>query len=736
MTFPLKEQTLYPRLFRFLVCIFLLGLWFFRPPSLALADPIYNNDYLTAADGKVLALDPSRDRLYVGLNSALSNIYVFSLDENGNTTTSFQTLSIGDDTYCLALDAKRNRLYIGNNVFLNSEEFHVCTLTSAGDIETSPAPVGHNMLDDGILAMALDSQRQCIYIGINDTAYGIGVIRLDSDGDYFSVDTKEIDSQKVSSLALDAAANKLYMGCGDGQIRTWDIDNSSGDLINGGWHGPFNTSGSSSVLTLALDSVRRRLYAGLDSDRNIYFFDLDANGEPQMPVFSFDTGANILCLNLDAARSRMYLGVDGAGTNDLRWVDMDPDGDPMGSVDNVASGNAVMSIALDAQRQRLYTASTSNSAYYELDDPPMTSFWINNGETSTTSNLVDLKWRIPNARFVRVDSASDLVEFYFPVTSTPANQAFDEWISADAGRWSNDQINRANTLTVQALLSSGYEEKTIKIWFCESTGASNVSGLMRCEEKVIRLEADGTPTVTPSSTATYTSTPTPTVTPSSTATYTSTPTPPLTPSPTPTYTWTPTPDYTSTPTPSHTPIHTPTFTIIPSGVPTFTSSPTPTPTPSRTLTHTSTPTLTVTGTISETPTFTQTYTISPTYSITPTCTISPTITPTPTISPTLPPTPTFTPCAIFYLDKNRFTPGRESLGIKVGVLKAEEFKITIFTLAGRQVWQVRPRAFIGEYFRLEWEGRNQEGQDVASGVYFVVLESHGRREIRKVLVVK
>jgi len=76
------------------------------------------------------------------------------------------------------------------------------------------------------------------------------------------------------------------------------------------------------------------------------------------------------------------------------------------------------------------------------------------------------------------------------------------------------------------------------------------------------------------------------------------------------------------------------------------------------------------------------------------------------------------------------------LEIKVGVLKAEEFKITIFTLAGRQVWQVRPRAFIGGYFRLEWDGRNQEGQEVASGVYFVVLESHGRREIRKVLVVK
>jgi hypothetical protein len=102
----------------------------------------------------------------------------------------------------------------------------------------------------------------------------------------------------------------------------------------------------------------------------------------------------------------------------------------------------------------------------------------------------------------------------------------------------------------------------------------------------------------------------------------------------------------------------------------------------------------------------------------------------------LPPTPTFTPCAIFYLDKNRFTPDRESLEIRVGVLKEEEFKITIFTLAGRQVWQARPRAFIGGYFRLEWDGRNQEGQDVASGVYFVVLESHGRREIRKVLVVK
>ncbi len=359
-----------------------------------------------------------------------------------------------------------------------------------------------------------------------------------------------------------------------------------------------------------------------------------------------------------------------------------------------------------------------------------------------------------------MDKGSALDYFYFPVTSpAEAYSTLDTWISADGGRWSNDQVNRANTLTVRALLSPGPGVKTIKIWFAESTGASNVSGLMRCEEAVIEL-VEGTPTNTPTNTATYSPTATPSNTPIPTPSNTSTPTP--TPSPSPTFTPTPTNMAASSPTstPSNTPSSTPTFTPTPtnmaassltstpsntpSSTPTFTPIPTntaassPTSTPSNTPSSTPTPThtLIVIGTSSETPTITQTYTISPTSSITPTDTISPTITLTPTISPTLPPTPTFTPCVVFYLDKNRFTPGRESLKIRVGMIKEDEFKVTIFTLAGRRVWQTRPGSFNDGYYRLEWDGRNQEGQDAASGVYFVVLESHGRREIRKVLLIK
>ena len=137
----------------------------------------------------------------------------------------------------------------------------------------------------------------------------------------------------------------------------------------------------------------------------------------------------------------------------------------------------------------------------------------------------------------------------------------------------------------------------------------------------------GTPTPTPTPTATPTATPTPTATATATFTPTPTPTATHTPTPAPTATFTPTPTATATFTPTPTPTATATATFTPTPTPTATHTPTPAPT----------------ATFTPTPTATATFTPTPTPTATATATFTPTPIPTATHTPTPAPTATFTP---------------------------------------------------------------------------------------------
>lgn len=70
------------------------------------------------------------------------------------------------------------------------------------------------------------------------------------------------------------------------------------------------------------------------------------------------------------------------------------------------------------------------------------------------------------------------------------------------------------------------------------------------------------------------------------------------------------------------------------------------------------------------------------------------------------------------------------------MLDGQSAEIRILTLTGRLVrqWHVPPVP--GGYIMLRWDGRNQEGEATASGVYFIVFEGPDYRVVRKVLVIK
>jgi hypothetical protein len=162
-----------------------------------------------------------------------------------------------------------------------------------------------------------------------------------------------------------------------------------------------------------------------------------------------------------------------------------------------------------------------------------------------------------------------------------------------------------------------------------------------------------TPTQSPTDTATHTNTPTNTALPTATLTDTATHT--NTPTSTSTDTVTAVPTFTETATPTNTPTPTATFTNTPTSTPTNTALPTatltdtamPTNTPMPTDTETSTPTNTDTPTSTATLTYTPTSTPTDTETSTPTNTDTPTATAThiatPTATQTNSATTTFTP---------------------------------------------------------------------------------------------
>jgi hypothetical protein len=139
-----------------------------------------------------------------------------------------------------------------------------------------------------------------------------------------------------------------------------------------------------------------------------------------------------------------------------------------------------------------------------------------------------------------------------------------------------------------------------------------------------------TPTSTSTATPTQTDTATGTDTPTATPTQTDTATSSNTPTPTPTYTDTPTYTSTSTATPSST------QTVTATNTDTRTDTPTVTPTYTQTVTATDTATATATPTRTDTPTSTSTITLG----LTPTFTVTPSATPTSTDTATV--TPTYT----------------------------------------------------------------------------------------------
>jgi hypothetical protein len=252
--------------------------------------------------------------------------------------------------------------------------------------------------------------------------------------------------------------------------------------------------------------------------------------------------------------------------------------------------------------------------------------------------------------------------------------------------------------------------------------------------------ASGTPTVTRTYSGTVTATPTTTQT--STRTPSPSATVSVTASQSATLTFSPTGTLTSTPSSSFS--VTPTRTATASGTPSFSATNTPLPTSSSSATATGTATRTPVGT--STFSFTRTQTVLPSASATPTLsatqspyqspTQSPTVTPTWTISDT--PLPTHTAVVPAVLDHNVFRPGKDApLDIAFKAPQASRVTVRVFNLAGEKVRSpFAADVAAGQWVHCPWDGRNEAGESVGSGVYFVSVQGAGFNRVMKVVLIR
>ncbi|MGC9365172.1 MAG: FlgD immunoglobulin-like domain containing protein [Fidelibacterota bacterium] len=77
--------------------------------------------------------------------------------------------------------------------------------------------------------------------------------------------------------------------------------------------------------------------------------------------------------------------------------------------------------------------------------------------------------------------------------------------------------------------------------------------------------------------------------------------------------------------------------------------------------------------------------------------------------------------------------------IKLDLLEKMSFSLAIYDIAGNEVWRLNNRRmniYPAGYHTILWEGRNNSGSVVPTGVYFIVYCSTEHQLNQKMLLVK
>lgn len=90
----------------------------------------------------------------------------------------------------------------------------------------------------------------------------------------------------------------------------------------------------------------------------------------------------------------------------------------------------------------------------------------------------------------------------------------------------------------------------------------------------------------------------------------------------------------------------------------------------------------------------------------------------------------------FNADPNYPNPFNPSTTVRYALPEASDVQVTIYNIQGQQVRAlVQDRQEAG-YYRVTWDGRDDAGRAVSSGIYFYRFVSKGLVQTQKMLLLK
>jgi hypothetical protein len=90
----------------------------------------------------------------------------------------------------------------------------------------------------------------------------------------------------------------------------------------------------------------------------------------------------------------------------------------------------------------------------------------------------------------------------------------------------------------------------------------------------------------------------------------------------------------------------------------------------------------------------------------------------------------------YYLNQNYPNPFNSTTTIEFGLPEKTDVTITIYNVLGQLVREYRLGEMNPGRYKIQWDGRNQMGNIVASGVYFYRMHTPQFTKVRKLVLIK